>query len=295
MTPETVLSHAPLRLNEAERERFFTDGYLILERFAPADCLSAMQAALEETVARSAKLQAPSQDFSFDQRHDEARPRPSRLYRACEENEAFIDYVFHTEVLDVTADLVGPDVRYREAYINFKWPGGSLPVEWHQDFVFFPLTNRSMLTMVTYLHDVTDDMGPLMVLPNSHKGPALDHFEGEHFTGKVSPQILSTLALDRAVSVAAPAGTVIVFDGLTLHSSQPNHSDKLRPLLVAGYSAGDAFPYTDLPPPHKDQHAWQIVRGTRPSHAHIEVVDVRVPPLWTQEDFKPIFDVQKKV
>lgn len=152
-----------------------------------------------------------------------------------------------------------------------------------------------MITAITYLVDVSVEMGPLMVVPGSHNGEVFDHYDRDgSFAGKVQESDLSLGTERQAVELPGPAGTVVVFDGCMLHGSNPNRSRQMRPVLVSGYSAADAFPYTELPPPHIDSHAWSIVRGRRPLYAHHEPAHVKVPPLWTDDEFKPIFELQKR-
>ena len=104
---------------------------------------------------------------------------------------------------------------------------------------------------------------------------------------------LGRVPLERAISLPGPAGSVAVIDGGMLHGSQPNESGSLRPALIIGYSAADAFQYTPMSPQHADRHTWQIVRGRRALYAHHEPVRVKVPPAYTSEEFKPIFDMQR--
>ena len=286
---------APTVLSEDQRQSFFNDGYLFLDRFVEPSPLSQMQAATHTVIQRSAQLSAPNTDFSFGAIHSEASPRPTRLYRAADEDAAFWNYVSGAETLDAVADLVGPSVRYRESYINFKWPDGGVAVDWHQDFAFFPQTNRSTLTTVTYLEDVNSDMGPLLVVPGSHTREVFDHYDkDDRFAGKIRDEDFERARVDEAVELVGPAGSVVIFDGCLIHGSNVNQSANSRSVLVTGYSAGDAFPYTELPPLHADRHAWRILRGERPHFAHCETVKVRVPPVWADDGFKPIFDLQQK-
>ena len=294
MTPEQVLSHSSNVLTARQRESFFARGYLCLPEFVPHAKLARLKAASDAAVERSRSLVASNMDFSLDPDHTPEAPRPSRLFRASDEDPSFWEYASSPPLTDLAADLVGPDVRYREAYINFKCARSAMTVHWHQDFAFFPHTNRSVITTITYTEDVTPDMGPLMVVPESHSGEVFDHYDASgEFKGRICEADLSRLPLERAVSLPGSAGTVIVIDGSMVHGSDRNRSESLRPVLIIGYSAADAFPYTEMSPQHSDRHVWQIVRGCRPLYAHHEPIRVKVPPAWTKEDFEPIFDMQR--
>ena len=294
MTPDQVLSHPPDILTSRQRESFFAEGYLCLPEFVPRALLIRLEAASDAAVERTRSLVASNMDFSLDPDHTPEIPRPSRLYRASDEDPSFWEYASSPPLVDLAADLVGPDVRYREAYVNYKCARSAMTVHWHQDLAFFPHTNRSVITTITYTEDVTPEMGPLMVVPESHSGEVFDHYDGSgEFKGRICEADLARLPLERALSLPGPAGTVIVIDGSMVHGSDLNRSDSLRPVLIIGYSAADAFPYTEMSPQHSDRHIWQIVRGRRPLYAHHEPIRVKVPPVWTKEDFEPIFDMQR--
>ena len=294
MTPEQILSHEANFLTAEQRESFFAQGYLCLPAFVPRAVLTRLRAASDAAVARTRSLVASNMDFSLEPDHTPEVPRPSRLFRASDEDPVFWKYASGPPLVDLAADLVGPDVRYREAYINYKCAGSAMTVHWHQDLAFFPHTNPSVITMLTYPEDVTPEMGPLMVVPGSHTGEIFDHYDraGE-FKGRICETDLARVRLGRAISLPGPAGTVIVIDGGMVHGSDCNGSESLRPVLVVGYSAADAFPYVSMSPQHSDRHTWHIVRGRRPLYAHHEPIRVKVPPAWTKEDFEPIFNMQR--
>ena len=56
MTPEQVLSFAPRVLTQAQREFYFSEGYLLLERVLPEDWIQRLRAATAELVERSRRV-----------------------------------------------------------------------------------------------------------------------------------------------------------------------------------------------------------------------------------------------
>ena len=59
------------------------------------------------------------------------------------------------------------------------------PVEWHQDWAFYPHTNQDVLAVGILLDDMDPDNGPVLVLPGSHKGPVYDHHSFGAFCGAI--------------------------------------------------------------------------------------------------------------
>ena len=67
---------------------------------------------------------------------------------------------------------------------DVEWVGaseGGDEVRWHQDFPFQPHTNTSTLATLTCIEDVTEEMGPLQVIPGvgSAAGVPLDRQWGD--------------------------------------------------------------------------------------------------------------------
>jgi hypothetical protein len=145
-----------------------------------------------------------------------------------------------------------------------------------------------MITALTYLEDVTPEMGPIEVVPGSHRGAIYDHYDGEgRWSGRLTDEDYERAVENRARPQAGPAGTVVVFDSCMLHGSAPNTTPRDRPVLVIGYAAADAFPYTATPPSMYSKRTWQIVRGRPAPAAHFETVHCRVPPDWSLNAYIP--------
>ncbi len=168
MTPEQVLSHPPRVLTQAQREFYFSEGYLLLPKILPAEWIARLRAATDELIERSRKVAKSDKVWDLEPGHTADAPRLRRVSAPVDQHPAFWDYVSQSLVGDVVADLVGPDVKFHHSKLNFKWAKGGEEVKWHYDISFWPHTNYSPLTVGTYLYDCGMDQGPLQVLPKSH-------------------------------------------------------------------------------------------------------------------------------
>ncbi|HVJ11790.1 MAG TPA: hypothetical protein VNC62_09505, partial [Burkholderiales bacterium] len=56
MTPEQVLSHKPRVLTQKQREHYFAEGYLLLEKIIPEEWVQRLRAATDELIERSRKV-----------------------------------------------------------------------------------------------------------------------------------------------------------------------------------------------------------------------------------------------
>ncbi|MGH6952536.1 MAG: phytanoyl-CoA dioxygenase family protein [Alphaproteobacteria bacterium] len=288
MTPDQVLAHAPRVLTEAERRSFFRDGFVTLPGWVESSTLTALRSALAEIVELSRERPATDEDFTLATGHGPRDPRLVTARRVHDLHPAFWSYAARSRLADLAADLVGPDVKFREAYVNFKRARDGEAVSWHQDFPFFPMTNRAMLTVLTYLEDTTIEMGPIALVPGSHRSELYDHHDrAGRWIGRVSDEDLPQAPVGRAAPQPGPAGTLVIFDSCVLHGSAPNATPRHRPVVVIGYAAADAFPYTSTPPSMHSKRTWQIVRGKPAPFAHHELVRCRVPPDWSQTAYLP--------
>ena len=71
--------------------------------------------------------------------------------------------------------------------LNLKAAGYGAPVEWHQDWAFYPHTNDDLAAVGIMIDDVDHANGPLLVIPGSHKGPIFDHHADGVFCGAMDP------------------------------------------------------------------------------------------------------------
>ena len=233
MTPEQILKIPPKVLTQAQREFYFNEGYICLERAIGDDWLARLRAATDELVERSRTITKSDTIFDLEPAHRSDVPRLRRVSNPVEQHAVYWEYCLKSPMPDIVADLVGPDVKFHHSKLNFKWKRGGEEVKWHYDISFWPHTNYSPLTVGTYLYDCGMEQGPLAVLPRSHLiDPMLSQYGADgHWTGCLSAADCAKLDLSKAVSLPGPAGSLTIHNCRTLHYSAPNDSDLGRPLL----------------------------------------------------------------
>ncbi len=89
----------------------------------------------------------------------------------------------HPKYVQAACRLLGPNSRLHFSKINLKMGGFGAPVQWHQDWAFYPHTNNDVLVSAVLLDDMVEDNGPLLILPGTHKGPIFDHHHNGRFAG----------------------------------------------------------------------------------------------------------------
>lgn len=293
MTPEQVLSHPSRVLTQSQREFYFENGYLLVEKAIPEDWLERLRAATQELIERSRAIAKSDAIYDLEPDHRPDAPRLRRVSSPIEQHPAFWEYCSQSLLGDIVADLVGPDVKFHHSKLNFKWAKGGEEVKWHYDISFWPHTNYSPLTVGTYLYDCGMDQGPLAVLPGSHKAeplPSQYNDRGE-WIGCLTEADAAKLDLSKAQYLTGPAGSITLHNCRTLHASPRNISDLGRPLLLFTYSSADAFPYTVNP--IRSRYDQAIIRGKRALFAHHDPRPCLVPPDWSA-GYTSIFALQQE-
>jgi hypothetical protein len=291
MTPDSVLQHRPIVLDQPERERYFEDGFLSVPGYVGAAWLDRLRAVVAAKIEESRGLTASDDQFDLAPDHSAEKPNIRRLRKAVDQHHELWAFARDPAVVDLVADLVGPDVRFHSSKLNFKWSEGGDAVRWHQDIQAWPHTNFSVLTFGVYLDDTGPEQGPLTALPGTHRGTIFDQFDDAgRWTGAVTARDVATLPTGEARELCGPAGTVVLLHCRVVHGSAANYSSRMRPLLLNVYAAADALPFTPMPAP--TSRTGLLVRGQEPAHVHMEPYPARLPPRWDQVGYRSIFAAQ---
>lgn len=292
MTPEDILAIEPKVLTQAQRESYFENGYLLLERVLSDEWIDRLRRATDEKIEESRAVTESDAVWDLESGHSAETPRLRRLSSPNDHHPEYWAYASKSPVPDIVADLVGPNVKFHHAKLNFKWAHGGEEVKWHQDIQFWPHTNYSPCTVGTYMYDCGPEQGPLMVMPGSHDGPLYDEYNDKgEWVGCLSPEDEAGLDAAKAVSLEGPAGSLTIHNCRTLHASKPNRSDLGRPLLLNVYAAADALPYTYNP--LQSKYMETIVRGQAARWAHHDPRPCQLPPDWSG-GYTSIFALQQE-
>ncbi|MFD1379595.1 phytanoyl-CoA dioxygenase family protein [Fodinicurvata halophila] len=125
MTPEDILSHPPRVLTQKQRESYFETGYLLVEKFLEDAWLERLRASVDKLVERSRTVTQSDSVFDLEPGHTADDPRLRRVSSPNDEDVTFWNYVVESRLGDLLADLLGPDVKFHQSKLNFKWAKGA--------------------------------------------------------------------------------------------------------------------------------------------------------------------------
>lgn len=292
MTPDAILSHPPRVLTQAQRERYFRDGFLAAEGLIPADWLHRLRTLSNEFLETSRGMTCSDEGFDLGPAHTAERPHVRRLRALVDRHPDFWRFAKDSALADIAADLLGPDVKFHSAKLNYKWPGAGEIVKWHQDTTAWPHTNYSLVTLGVYLDDTPAERGPLSCLPRTHEGPIFVHRDDAGtWTGAVREADMARFNPDDVVDLCGNAGAVVALHCRVLHGSRANVTDRVRPCALFVYASADAFAW--MPQPTPTSHTGEIVRGKPATVAHLDPTPCPVPPDWSVQGYGSIFTAQK--
>ena len=262
-------------ISQRDVEQYRETGYLVVPDVLDAALLARVSGALDRLVADASSVSEHTDVYDLEPSHTPQTPKVRRIKLPHTHTPVFWELAQYPPLVAILDKLLGPSgVRLHGSKINLKEPHHGSPVEWHQDWAFYPHTNDDLLAVGVMLDDAFLENGPLLVVPGSHKGPVWDHHSDGFFCGAMDPT-RKDVDFESAVPLTGRAGSMSFHHVRLVHGSAQNVSPKPRRLLLYEYSAGDAFPLMGI----KDLAAWNkaLVSGTPTNIARMKDLPVRMP------------------
>jgi ectoine hydroxylase-related dioxygenase (phytanoyl-CoA dioxygenase family) len=228
-------------LTQAQKDFYEEQGYLLLPSHIPAAVIDGCVAEIDAFREEARSLTASNARLDLEDSHTPENPRVRRIKQPASISKVFDDLMRSDHILAPVRDLIGPNLRLHNSKLNMKSAEYGAPVEWHQDWAFYPHTNDDVLAVGVLLNDVDEANGPLMVFPGTQRDPIYDHHSGGVFAGTMD---LDAAGLDvkDAVKLTGPRGSISIHHARTVHGSALNTSNRDRMLLLYEILAADAFP-----------------------------------------------------
>ncbi|MEM9059924.1 MAG: phytanoyl-CoA dioxygenase family protein [Pseudomonadota bacterium] len=221
---------------------FYNDrGYLVLQNRVPDAIMDQIRSEIERFREMARGMTASDDKIDLEDSHTPEAPRIRRVKLPNQQSQVIDDLLHSDHILAPVRDLIGPNLRLQTSKLNMKSAGFGAAVEWHQDWAFYPYTNDDVLAVGLIIDDMTEENGPLMVFPGSHKGPVHDHHHEGYFAGAIDLEA-SGLDMKDAVPLMGPAGSISIHHARIVHGSALNTSARDRRIIFYEMMAADAFP-----------------------------------------------------
>jgi len=222
----------PFRLISNEQaDQYNRDGYLVIENAFNDRTIDALLTELdpiEEATATEQRKQSSSQPTIS--RADEIT-FAAHLVTRCPNANLFTRSQFF---LDLTHDLLGPDVRLYWDQLVYKKPGNPQNFPWHQDNGYTFIQPQQYLTCWVALNDADEKNGCPWVLPGAHRVGTYAH--------RWTDLGFVCMSGEPKERMSAPVrkGGVVVFSSLTPHMTGPNLTDSERKTYIVQFAPDGA-------------------------------------------------------
>jgi ectoine hydroxylase-related dioxygenase (phytanoyl-CoA dioxygenase family) len=254
---------------------YHRNGWMVVDDLVPRDQLEIAREIVQSMLDGARGVAAHTELYDLEPSHRPDAPRVRRLKLPHKQHRFFRELIASPPLVAVLRALLGtPDIRLTGSKINMKLPQGGSPVEWHQDWAFYPHTNDHLLAAGVMLDDCTVENGAIQFLPGSHLGPVFDHHADGAFCGAID---VSATALDfsKAVPGVGRAGSVSFHHVRMVHGSAENLSGVPRALLLYEVAAADAWPLMGAP--DLAEFDGQMLAGRPTIMPRLADVPVRMP------------------
>ncbi len=250
-------------------------GYLAVEGVLSDAEVEDLRRVSDEFVARSGAVTESDNVFDLEPGHTPESPKLRRLKGPSAQHPVYESTLRHERIGDIVSELIGPHFRTNGDKLNMKSEEFGSPVEWHQDWAFYPHTNDDMLAVGVAIDDMTRENGCLMVIPGSHRGKIYDHHDPDkgYFVGAVTEEEFDD---SEAAMVEVEAGGISLHHVRALHGSLPNDTSEPRRLLLLQMCAADAWPLCQ-PVPDWDAYNANMLRGETTTEPRMVELPFRVP------------------
>jgi phytanoyl-CoA hydroxylase len=227
--------------------QYHESGCIVVPGLLDTASCKQMKQVLADLVEASRQVERHNDVFDLEPTHSKSNPRVRRIKLPHLVDPVFNSFIRSETLLGVMRQLIGPSLRLRNSKLNLKVPHVGSPVEWHQDWAFYPHTNDDILAVGVMLDDTMIKNGALHVIPGSHKGPTYDHHDADgYFCGAIDVEA-NRIDVSSAVACEGAAGSCSFHHVRAIHGSAQNTSRLQRGLLLYEVTAADAFPLMGIP------------------------------------------------
>lgn len=262
MGPETTEKiEVPNIVSDKECQFFIENGYLVVPNLLSDNEIKELR---QDTVTLArgeyeCDNMKPLPDSVTD---EEAIGRVLCIHQPHFVSETIEKYVKHPKICGILSQITAAHLPFWDGSVKcmqsmlFVKPPNFQGQAWHQDEIYIPTRDRSLIGAWIAMDDATVENGCLWVLPGSHKQgylyPQRNHENPDEFD---FAQESYGFDGSEEVPVEVTTGTLVFFNGYLLHRSRKNRGNTFRRVLVNHYCNS----WSLLP--------WSIREGERPASA----------------------------
>ena len=262
MGPETTEKiEVPNIVSDQECQFFIQNGYLVVPNLLSDSEIEELR---QDTVSLArGKYECDSlKPLPDSVSNEDAIGRILCIHQPHFVSETIEKYVKHPKICGILSQITAAHLPFWDGSVKcmqsmlFVKPPNFQGQAWHQDEIYIPTRDRSLIGAWIAMDDATVENGCLWVLPGSHRQgylyPQRNHENPDEFDFAQESYGFDGSA---EVPVEVTTGTLVFFNGYLLHRSRKNRGRTFRRVLVNHYCNS----WSLLP--------WSIREGERPASA----------------------------
>jgi hypothetical protein len=232
-------------LSAPDIARYHSQGYLIPNFRLPSERVDLLRATLDQLIrdnpgVRPEKLVSAHSVGQGGGKNDEG----------VQGSRVFLDLAMEPQILDMVAQLIGPDIILWGCHVFCKPAGDGHETPWHQDGHYWPMRPLANCTVWVALDESTVENGCLRVIPKSHAAK----FTHPHLLEDRTDLVLNLRTRDdafdetQAVDLQLQPGQMSMHDVYMIHGAAENRSAKRRAGVALRYMPGTSVFERDSSP-----------------------------------------------
>lgn len=214
-----------VQASEEEVAQLEREGFLVRERFFEGETLESLRAALDRLEAQARAAMQPHDSISANRQFGGLFIR-----YLMDKDPVFLNMIAFQPFLSLARALLGPQLQTAHS-ARITYPNEpNQETMWHQHLRYVPkplppwFIRPHGLDVLIYLDDVTEENGPLCIVPGTHH--QLDREPPGEYYGDLPGQI----------KLRPPAGTAVFLHANLWHRGMPNtENGAKRRLLLFNY------------------------------------------------------------
>jgi phytanoyl-CoA hydroxylase len=268
------------RITEHNASFYATFGYLIAPGLVEKEEISALQQETAAIFRGACGYVDGLLPVKVDEPDSEVLKKYVAIHFPHKISKLIYDFLFHKKIVDVLTKIVSPNLKCMQSMLFVKGPGKAGQA-WHQDEYYIPTRDQSLVGAWIAIDDATVDNGCLWIIPG-RPGYMMQRVKNESNEYADVDTIDVSRYKDQMIPVEVNSGSVVFFNGYTLHSSLRNKTaHNFRTALVNHYMSAESMLPWDQDgklPATEDLRDIVLVAGKDP-YEWKGIVDVNKPYL----------------
>jgi phytanoyl-CoA hydroxylase len=156
-------------------------------------------------------------------------------------SKAIYDFLFYPKLVGILTEIVSSNLKCMQSMLFVKAPGKA-GQSWHQDEYYIPTRDQSLVGAWIAIDDASIENGCLWIIPGRPGYMMRRVPNGSEEYADVDTIDVSGIENSQLIPVEVKSGSVVFFNGYTLHSSRRNKTtDCFRTALVNHYMSAESM------------------------------------------------------